>query len=190
MDDSFTVTVKAAPVVASALADVSGLEAGDTQEVSLSGVFSDADGDALTITAASSDEAKATVTVAADQSTLTLTGVAEGTTTVTVTAQDSDGNRVSDVFDVSVAAPQQQPGTPNQAPTVSSAIVDATIVNQSGTRTVSLSGVFDDADGDSLTVSATSSDEAKATVSVATDGASLTGARPEPGRCDHHGHGQ
>ena len=102
MEDSFTVTVKAAPEVASALADVTGLEQGATQDVSLSGVFSDADGDALTITAASSDGAIATVTVASDGSTLTLTGVAEGTANITVTAQDSDGNRVSDAFDVSV----------------------------------------------------------------------------------------
>ena len=101
--DTFTVSVKAAPVVASALADVSGLEVGSTQDVSLSGVFSDADGDALTITAASSDDAKATVTVASDQSKLTVAGVAEGTATITVTAQDADGNTVSDTFDAPVA---------------------------------------------------------------------------------------
>ena len=55
----------------------------------------------------------------------------------------------------------------NWPPTVSSAIADATIVNGSGTRQVSLSGVFDDADNDVLTVTAASSDEAVATVSVA-----------------------
>ncbi len=173
VEDSFTVTVKAAPVVAAAIADVPGLEAGASRDVSLSGVFSDADGDVLTITAASSDETRATVTVAADGSSLTISGVAEGTTTITVTAQDSDGNRVSDGFDVTVAAPQQ-PGTPNQAPTVSAALGDVTIVNESGTRQVSLSGVFDDGDGDSLTISAASSDGVVATVSVASDGASLT----------------
>ena len=42
VDDDFSVTVKAAPVVASAISDVSGLEVeGSTQDVSLSGVFSD-----------------------------------------------------------------------------------------------------------------------------------------------------
>ena len=174
VEDSFTVTVKAAPAVASALADVSGLETGSTQEVFLSGVFSDADGDSLVITAASSDEAKATVSVASDGSRLTLTGVAQGTVTITVTARDSDGNRVIDAFDVSVAALQQPPGTPNRAPTVSAAIADATIVNESGTRQVSRSVVFDDADGDALTISAASSDRAKATVSVAADYSSLT----------------
>ena len=91
--------MKTAPTVALAIGDVS-LEANATQDVSLSGVFSD--GDALTITAGSSDDAVATVVVSADQSTLTLTGVAEGT----VTAEDADGNRVSDAFEVTVTAPQ------------------------------------------------------------------------------------
>ena len=173
VEDEFTVRVKAAPVVASALADMSGLEAGATQNVSLSGVFSDADGDTLTITAASSDEAVATVSVASNQSKLTLTGLAEGTGTITVAAQDSDGNRVSDEFDVSVAAPQQDP-PPNQAPTLASAIADATIVNEGGTQQVSLSGVFSDADSDSLTITTASSDEAVATASVAGDYSTLT----------------
>ena len=72
------------------------------QDESLSGVFSDSDGDSLTITATSSDNAKATAAVASDGSALTLTAVAEGTATITVTAQDTDGNAVSDRFDVSV----------------------------------------------------------------------------------------
>ena len=157
--------------MASALGDVSGLEAGATQEVSLSGVFSDADGDSLTVTASSSDEA--TVTVAVDQSKLTVAGVAEGTATITVTAQDSDANRVSDAFEVAVTkAPQLQPA--NQAPTVSSAIGDATIVNESEAKQVSISGTFSDADNDALTITAGSSDEAVATVSVAIDYSTLT----------------
>lgn len=69
--------------------------------------------------------------------------------------------------------PQQQ-GTPNRAPTVSSAIVDATIVNEGGTQTVSLSGVFHDPDNDALTVTAASSDAAVATVTVAADYSTLT----------------
>ena len=176
VSDEFTITVKAAPAVASAISDVSGLEAGSTHEVSLSGVFSDADNDSLTITATSSNTGKATVSVASDGSKLTLTGVSAGTATITVTAQDADGNRVSDQFSVTVAAPQQQQQQQqlNQAPTVANAVGDATIVNETGTRAVSLSGVFSDADGDSLTVTAASSDTAKATVSVAADYSGLT----------------
>ena len=58
------------PTVASAIGDLSDLTAGDTGDVSVSGVFSDLDGDALTITAGSADDAVATVVVSADQSTL------------------------------------------------------------------------------------------------------------------------
>ncbi|MCY4558322.1 MAG: Ig-like domain-containing protein, partial [Chloroflexi bacterium] len=93
---------QSAPAVAAPIADVTGLEAGATRDISLSGVFSDADGDSLTITAASSDDARATVSVAADHSKLTVAGVAVGTATITVTAADGNGNRVSDAFEVVV----------------------------------------------------------------------------------------
>ena len=165
--DTFTVTVKAAPVVTSAITDVSGLEVEDTREVSLSGVFSDADGDSLTVTANSSNDTVATVAVAADHSGLTLTGRGAGTATITVTAQDADGNTVSDAFDVTVVQA-------NNPPTVASAINDATIVNESGTHQASLSGVFSDADQDSLAITATSSNEQAATVSVSADYTTLT----------------
>ncbi len=176
VQDTFTVTVKAAPTVALAPSDLSGLEAGATRDVSLSGVFSDADGDALTVTAASGNTGVAKVTVAAGYSSLTVTGVAEGSATITVTAQDADGNRVSHEFDVAVTPPPQQQGQgpANQSPTVSSAIADATITSESSTHQVSLSGVFTDPDNDSLTITAAASDEAAATVSVAADYSSLT----------------
>ena len=267
VEDSFTVTVKAAPAVDSALTDVASLATEVSRDVSLSSVFSDADSDTLTTTATSSDNAIATVTVASDGSKLTVSGVAEGTATITVTAEDSNGNRVSDAFDVAVVKSADaslsalslsagnispafssttyaytlavgnsvssttvtasgnhgsaslkaglsgslsaissgtasgainlaggpntvqlevtaQDGTTkqtyavtvhrNRAPTVASAIADATIVNESGTQDVSLSGVFSDADSDSLTLIAGSSDETKATVAVADDYSSLT----------------
>ncbi len=172
VENAFTVTVKGAPLVASAISDESGLSVGDNRDVTLSGVFTDGDGDALTFTAASGDEAIATATMSADQSKLTLTGVSEGTATVLVTAEDSDGNRVSDAFAVEVVA-RRQPATPNQTPTVSAAIADVTIVNESGTKQVSLSGVFSDGDNDSLTVTAASLDETVATVSVSAGHSSL-----------------
>ena len=168
VDDAFTVTVKSAPVVASSIADVSALEVDATQEVSLSGVFSDADGDSLTITASSSAPSIATASVSSDQSALTATGVAEGTATITVTAQDADGNTASGAFDVTVVTP------PNNAPTVSSAIADVSALEVDATREVSTSGVFSDADGDSLTITASSSAPSIATASVSADYSSIT----------------
>ena len=181
VSDTFTVRVKAAPVVASAIGDVTGLEAGATREVSLSGVFSDADTDTLTVSAASSADAIATVTVAADRSKLTVAGVAGGTANITVTAQDSDGNAVSDAFDVSVAAPQQDPppqdeDSPTGAPTVAKPLADVSLEGPPGWRAISLSGVFHDPDGDDLILTVVSSDHGVASMyeSVFVDGSTLT----------------
>ena len=97
-------------MVASAISDETVLEARNELDALLYGVFSDADGDALTVSAGSSNTAAATVSVTSDYGTLTVTGVAEGTATITVTARDADGNRVSDASDVSeVKAPEPDP---------------------------------------------------------------------------------
>ena len=170
VSDAFDVTVDAAnsaPTVASAIADIDGLEPDDTRQVSLAGVFTDADSDALTVSAASSDDAVATVSVAAGYGSLTVTAVKAGTATITVTADDGNGGTVSDAFDVTVDAA-------NSAPTVASAIADIDGLEPDDTRQVSLAGVFTDADSDALTVSAASSDDAVATVSVAAGYGSLT----------------
>ncbi|WP_419850197.1 fibronectin type III domain-containing protein [Candidatus Poriferisocius sp.] len=95
-----------APAVSAALGDITIAQSG-TQQVTLSGVFSDADGDSLTISASSDDDAVATVSVAADHSTLTVEGVAEGTATITVAAHDTDGNQAIDEFEVTVDASHQ-----------------------------------------------------------------------------------
>ena len=180
VEAGFTVKVRAAPVVASAIGDITELEAEDRRTISMSGVFSDPDGDAVTVTqASSSDTSIAAVSAAIDGATsaitaVTVTAKSEGTATITVTARDADGNTVSDAFDVTVNAPAAQQQKVNNPPTVSAAIADATIVSESGTRQVSLSGVFGDADGDSLTTTASSSDENTATVAVAADHSTLT----------------
>jgi hypothetical protein len=96
-----------APTVASPIADIGGIEAGASKQVSLQGVFADGDGDALTLSAASSDSAVVTVSVAADQAGLTVRAVSAGDATITVTARDSDGNQVSDTFGVTVVDPPE-----------------------------------------------------------------------------------
>ena len=115
VSDAFTVTVKEAPTVASPIADIGSLEAGASRQVSLSGVFTDADGDALTLSAASSDTAAATATVS--NRSLTVTARQAGTATITVTARDTDGNQVSDTFTVTVnARPEPQAEASASAP--------------------------------------------------------------------------
>ena len=136
------------PTVASAISEVTIPNENGTHQVSLSGVFSDADGDSLTIAAASDDEAVATVSVAAGYSSLTVSARGRGTATIWVAASDGRGGTASDSFTVTVKS----------APVVASALSDVSL-EEGGSRDVSLSGVFSDADGDSLTLSAASSDD-------------------------------
>ena len=182
--NSFTVRVKAAPLVASAISDVTGLTAGSSQLVSLSGVFSDADGDALSITASALDENVATTTVSSDGASLTVTGVSAGETGIGVFAQDSDGNQTTANFTVTVTASQpvqllppeqtQQEPEPNRAPKASSLLDNVSGLVEGATTNVALSGVFSDADGDPLTITASSDTEAVATASVSADNSTLT----------------
>ncbi len=167
VSDSFTVRVKAAPVVSKAIGAVSGLEAGSTQEVSLPGVFTDADSDALLIEVASNDQAVATVSVAADQSGLTVTGVAEGSTVISVFAWDSDENMVIADFEVSVVKapepeePEQEEGE-KIAPTVVSPLPDLNLQGHEW-RQFNLTDVFS---GDDLTYTVESSNYGVATAWV------------------------
>ena len=163
ISDSFVVTVtNRAPVVANAIADQT-VAAGATATVALGSVFSDLDGDALTLSASSGSPSTATVSLSG--TTLSISGVAAGTSTVTVTATDPGGLQVSDAFVVTV---------PNRAPAVASAIADQTVA-AGATATVALGSVFSDPDGDALTLSASSGSPATATVSLSGTTLSISG---------------
>ena len=171
-------TPNSAPTVSGAIGDATIVNESGTQTVSLSGVFSDADNDALTVTAASSDEAVATVSVSADHSSLTVTAKSRGTATITVTADDGNGGTVEDAFTVKVKA----------APVVIAPLADVNL-EAFAAQEISLSGVFSDADGDTLTITASSSNNAVATVSVSADQSKLTVAGGGRRHGHHHGHG-
>ncbi|MEO9965738.1 MAG: YHYH protein [Reichenbachiella sp.] len=155
-----------APTVADQIADFTLAEGFGTESISLSDVFSDADGDDLTFTATSSDEEVATVAVSG--STLTLTEVGNGTTTISVSAEDGDGDSVSDSFVVEISSS----GSTNQAPTVANVISNQSLNVGFGSATVELANVFEDADNDDLTLTVVSEDESIVTVSI--DGTTLT----------------
>ena len=100
-------TTPGAPTVTDEIDDISNLQAGTSRHISLSGVFTDGDGDPLTLSAFSSDTDVVTVTAQLDPETgsataITVRGVSSGTATITVPADDTVGNRVSDTFDVTV----------------------------------------------------------------------------------------
>ncbi len=170
VSDAFSVTVSPkpnnAPTVASALGDLSGLREGDARQVSLAGVFTDADDDTLTITTNSSNDGVATATL--NDQNLTVNAKQAGTATITVTAADGNGGSVTDAFSVTVSPKPK----PNSAPTVASSLGALSGLRAGDTRQVSLAGVFTDADGDTLTITASSLNNAVATATV--NGQNLT----------------
>lgn len=117
-------------------------------------VFSDPEGDAITLSAQTSNASVAGVTV--NGSTLTVTPVSVGTVTISVTATDTKNASTVNQFKVTVTA-----GAPpkNTAPVVKNSLSDRSIVAGSQAVKLDLAAlqVFSDADGDPLTFSATSS---------------------------------
>ena len=91
---------------------------------------------------------------------VTVLGLKPGKATITLTGQDSDGNRVSDSFTVTVRS------NVNTAPRAIRSMDDISGLTEQTTRRALLSDAFRDADNDPLTISASSSNSAVARVSV------------------------
>lgn len=148
------------PTVANGIADQLEQVSFSTTTIDLSSVFNDLDGDELTYEVASEDESVATVSL--DGTNLTITEVASGTANISVTATDTKCGSVSDEFEFVINTP----------PVLSVGVDDR--LDQVGFATVDIdiSGVFSDADGNDLNISAESDDETVVTVSVS--GTTLT----------------
>ena len=160
---AFSVTVPNRAPEAVGQIDDAETHVGESIEVSLSGHFSDPDGDALTYEVTSTDSSIASVSVSGGI--LRVAGVGQGEATVTVTASDAGGLSASQTFTATV--PNRAPEAVGQIADVEPAVGD--------TVEVALSGHFSDPDGDDLSYSASSSDDNAATVSVS--GATLRVAR-------------
>ena len=162
----FTATVQEANLAPEPGGSINGqrlTEGGDAVTIDVTGNFSDANGDELAYTADSSDESVATVSV--DGSMVTVTPVGAGTATITVTAQDPAGASAQQNFSADVEAT-------NEPPQASGTIAADDLVEGDEPARLAVSGNFTDANGDSLTFEAQSSDESVATVSM--DGSTVT----------------
>ena len=165
VDDNFTVSVNNVndpPVLDNPLPDLNLDEYFDTQIVDLAGTFDDPDGDDLTLSAVSSNAG--VVSAGLSGTTLTLTETGLGTSIITVTASDGQYAE-TDQFRVTVS-------NVNDAPVVVSPVSDRTYFEGFGSAGISLAPVFNDPDGDVLSLSAASSDEGIVTVSLS--GTTLT----------------
>ena len=129
---------------------------GNSATLNLAGRFRDPEGGALTLTAASSDEAVAAATLA--DSVVTIAPVTPGRVTVSVTARDEGGRAATLPVAVTVY--------PANRPPVAGTLADRKIRIDRPDR-VELTTAFTDPDeGDVLTYTAASSNEAVATAAV------------------------
>ena len=137
------------PIVAQEIADQTATEGTAFSFAFDAGVFTDADGDALTYTAALADGTDLPDWLSFDADTRSFSGTPTqsdvGTLSVRVTATDTSGANVTDSFDITVE-------NANPAPTVANAIADQTATEDTA-FSLDISGVFADADGDTLTYS-------------------------------------
>ena len=145
------------PPVASGSIPAQNMTAGESVTVSVGGLFSDPDGDALTLTAISSNAGVASVALSGTN--LNITAVAAGSATVTVTARDPAGLSSAASANVTVMEPNRAP-----VPAVPVAPAQTAIVGD--TLNVDMSPFFSDPDGDALTYTATSANASVATVTV------------------------
>ena len=95
------------PPVASGSIPPQTMTAGESATVSVGGLFSDPDGDALTLTAISSNAGVASVALSGTN--LNITAVAAGSATVTVTARDPAGLSSAASANVTVMEPNRAP---------------------------------------------------------------------------------
>ncbi|MEP1791362.1 LamG-like jellyroll fold domain-containing protein [Reichenbachiella sp.] len=147
-----------APTVANPIADQN-LDAGFASTlIDLANIFTDAEGHALMLSASSSDVS--VVSVSLSDTDLTITEVGSGSATITVTANDDNGGVTDDVFVVNIII------AGNNSPTVASPIDDVSVQEGFGSVEVNVANVFSDTDADALSITAASSDESVATVSV------------------------
>ncbi len=162
VSDEFLVGVNATannvPTVINPLPDLILDEGFTIYTIDISNVFDDADGDILTYSVSSN--IPTIITAALSGTTLTLTETGIGAATITLSADDGNGGVISDVFLVIVNA------APNNAPVVINPIPDYLLDEDFGTYNIDISDVFEDADGDILNYTVTSSNNAVITPTV------------------------
>jgi len=157
-------TLNSNPMVDNPIDDIMMNSDFSSTTLDLSNVFSDADNDALTFTAVSDNTS--VINVSIEGTILTITEAGIGSSNIKVTANDGKGGTVEDIFKIKVNE------APNNDPTVVNPIVDITLADNFGTNAIDLAHVFNDAEGDQLTFTVTSSNNDVVTVSL--DGTTLT----------------
>ncbi|OMD02385.1 hypothetical protein BJP49_26300 [Paenibacillus odorifer] len=149
--------VNHAPVAQNNIDPISALITNGVQNVDISNVFIDPDGDPLTFAAASSDASVATVSVNGNH--LNLVPVNSGTAMITITAMDGQGGVNTSTFVFTV--------TSNQPPIAISGITTQLLTpGITAPRIFDLAQLFQDPDNDMLTYSASIDNVNAGTLSI------------------------
>ena len=181
---TFQVTVQTnSPPVANASAFTSALPTNlemlvdEVHEVPLSGLFTDPEGDTLTVSVESSAESVllAAVTGSGENAVAVLTARALGTTDLTFTATDSAANTTTETRTIEVVNDRS---TENQAPVVNQTALDAALpanneIVLNDHVELTLTDLFSDPDGDQITFTVVSSDRSIVLPNLASDGVAL-----------------
>ena len=150
--DTFDILVNRAPTVANAIPNQVATVNTAFSYTFPANTFNDADGHTLTYTATKSDGTTLPAWLSFSTNTRTFSGTpapaSRGTLSVKVTASDGRGGSVSDTFDLRV----------NTLPTLAIEIPDRTATVNAAFNYIVASNHFTDADGDTLTYTATKSD--------------------------------
>ena len=134
-----TLEIDRLPEVANPIADIAVDEDAANETIDLSNVFSDPDGDAITLAIQNNNNSEL-VTTTLDGNNLILDFLDDqfGTAEITVSASDNQ-ETVQDTFTVTV-------NPVDDAPTVVNPIADVTVDENAANQTIDLSGVFEDID--------------------------------------------
>ena len=167
----FTVTVEPrnrAPVAVGEIPPLD-LDEGEEFTAPIDQFFSDPDGDTLAYTAAVSDTTVLTASISGTM--ITVVALAEGMATITITATDPEGLSATQTAGITVMGV-------NRGPTLTDTIPhqDLTVGD---TVALDISNTFTDPDGDTLSFTVETDDDAVATVSL--DGSMVTLVAVGPG---------
>ncbi|MDA1048776.1 MAG: Ig-like domain-containing protein, partial [Verrucomicrobia bacterium] len=168
-DATFTLEVfalNAPPVVAAPITDVVANEDDPHRTIDLSNLFVAPDDEQITKTAASGNSSLVTAVIDGDLLTLSFQPDASGTTSITVTG-NSRGQRVDDVFTVTVS-PVDDP------PELSKSLPDVNAWEDDKSVTIDLSNVFNDVDVDNASIEKAASSGNAAVVVASVTGETLT----------------
>ncbi|WP_308636892.1 Ig-like domain-containing protein [Paenibacillus silvisoli] len=145
-DKTITVTVVAAnqvPEVDTSWTPPTAFTVGENQQLDLSGLFTDADADVLNYTVEALNADKATIANGGATNTPTIQPIAPGTAQFKVTVNDGNGGTAEKTITVTVIAA-------NQVPEVNTSWMVPAAFTVGENQQLDLSGLFTDADADTL----------------------------------------